>query len=282
MRRRRGSGDLELLELAADALRAAGLASSRSTLGRGDRARAPRRRARRARRRGDARARAEGRGDARRARRAACPCAAALLALPRLHGGREALEETVKVARATRARVPPAERLLALFDAASARGLGPFLTADAGEVRGFAYYTGTIFSIYADGPGRAHRRRRSLRRAARALRRADARGRLRRSISTPLAWALARRGRAAAAARGRRRRGRRRTTAASRALRARGIPAVAVADARRGAALTRVHGDFAAVWNGATLFDVRTRDREPRSTHAAATPIASQASSRAC
>ena len=29
------------------------------------------------------------------------------------------------------------------------------LSADAGEVRGFAYYTGTIFSIYAGGPGEA-------------------------------------------------------------------------------------------------------------------------------
>ena len=78
--------------------------------------------------------------------------AAALLALPRLHGGRAALEEAVKVLGGTRAQAA-SRRLLALFDAASARGLAPFLTADAGEVRGFAYYTGTIFSIYAEGPG---------------------------------------------------------------------------------------------------------------------------------
>ena len=78
--------------------------------------------------------------------------AAPLLALTRLHGKRDALEEAVKVLSTTRASAA-AKRLLALFDEASSAGLGPFLTADAGEVRGFAYYTGTIFSIYADGPG---------------------------------------------------------------------------------------------------------------------------------
>jgi ATP phosphoribosyltransferase regulatory subunit len=45
------------------------------------------------------------------------------------------------------------KRLLSLFDAAAARGLAKVLRADAGEVRGFAYYTGTIFSIFAAGPG---------------------------------------------------------------------------------------------------------------------------------
>ncbi|AKV02526.1 ATP phosphoribosyltransferase regulatory subunit [Labilithrix luteola] len=76
----------------------------------------------------------------------------ALLALVRLHGGREALVEAVALLASTRA-AEPAKRLLALFDAAVARGLSSHLTADAGEVRGFAYYTGTIFSIYAKGPG---------------------------------------------------------------------------------------------------------------------------------
>lgn len=73
-------------------------------------------------------------------------------ALARLHGGREAIVEAIVLLEGTRAEVP-ARRLLALFDAAAARGLGPHLSADPGEVRGFSYYTGTIFSIYADGPG---------------------------------------------------------------------------------------------------------------------------------
>jgi ATP phosphoribosyltransferase regulatory subunit len=79
---------------------------------------------------------------------------AALVALPRLHGGRDALVEAAKLLAPTPA-ASAAARLLALFDSAIARGLGDRLTADAGEVRGFAYYTGTIFSIYARGPGEA-------------------------------------------------------------------------------------------------------------------------------
>ena len=67
-------------------------------------------------------------------------------------------------------------------------------SADLGEVRGFAYYTGTIFHAYARGHRRRHRRGRPLRRSARALRRADARRRLR---------ARSRRARAGAARRGR-------------------------------------------------------------------------------
>jgi ATP phosphoribosyltransferase regulatory subunit len=49
----------------------------------------------------------------------------------------------------------PAARLLALFDAATARGLGPHLVADLAEIRGFAYYTATIFHAYAPGTGDA-------------------------------------------------------------------------------------------------------------------------------
>jgi ATP phosphoribosyltransferase regulatory subunit len=77
-----------------------------------------------------------------------------LQALPRLHGGREALERGVSVTAGTPA-AGAAARLLALFDAAVARGLGDHLSADLGEVRGLAYYTGTIFHVYAAGTGDA-------------------------------------------------------------------------------------------------------------------------------
>lgn len=77
-----------------------------------------------------------------------------VIALARLHGGREAIVEAVALLRGTRAEAP-ATRLLSLFDAATARGLGPYLSVDPGEVRGLSYYTGTIFSIYAEGPGEA-------------------------------------------------------------------------------------------------------------------------------
>ena len=80
--------------------------------------------------------------------------AGVLRALPRLHGGREALVRGVEVTTGTPA-APAASRLLALFDAAVARGLGDHLSADLGEVRGLAYYTGTIFHVYAAGTGDA-------------------------------------------------------------------------------------------------------------------------------
>lgn len=75
-----------------------------------------------------------------------------IVALARLHGGRDAIVEAARLLAPTPASAACA-RLLALFDAAAARGLGPHLTADPGEVLGFSYYTGTIFAIYAEGPG---------------------------------------------------------------------------------------------------------------------------------
>jgi ATP phosphoribosyltransferase regulatory subunit len=80
--------------------------------------------------------------------------AEALQALPWLHGGREALVEGVGRLAKTPASAA-ARRLLALFDAASSRGFGDHLTADLGEVRGFAYYTGTVVHAYAAGTGDA-------------------------------------------------------------------------------------------------------------------------------
>ncbi len=82
------------------------------------------------------------------------PHADALRALPALHGRRDALLEGVRRLSSTPA-AGPAKRLLALFDAAVACGLGPDVSADLGEVRGFAYYTGTIFHVYAPGTGDA-------------------------------------------------------------------------------------------------------------------------------
>jgi ATP phosphoribosyltransferase regulatory subunit len=75
-------------------------------------------------------------------------------ALPRLHGSREILVEGSKLTAGTPAEAPT-NRLLGLFDAAIARGLGDHLSADLGEVRGLAYYTGTIFHVYAAGTGDA-------------------------------------------------------------------------------------------------------------------------------
>jgi ATP phosphoribosyltransferase regulatory subunit len=82
------------------------------------------------------------------------PYADALRALPRLQGGRDGILDGITLLAKTPAAVPAA-RLLALFDACVAAGLGPYLAADVGEVRGFAYYTGTVFHAYAPGTGDA-------------------------------------------------------------------------------------------------------------------------------
>jgi ATP phosphoribosyltransferase regulatory subunit len=79
----------------------------------------------------------------------------ALLAkLVRIHGGKDALAS----ARRLLANGPGDAglgRLETLFDAACARGLERHLTVDLGEAKGFEYYTGPIFHVYAPGPGEA-------------------------------------------------------------------------------------------------------------------------------
>ncbi len=250
-----GGGDLELLELAADTLRAAGL--SKFTIDISDAgivrellADVPADRAE-----GVTLALAK-KDEATLAERVkGLTSAAALLALPRLSGGREALEETTKVLSTKPKARAAAERLLALFDAAVARGLGPFLTADAGEVRGFAYYTGTTFSIYAEGPGEP----------------IGAGGRYDELLSRfgapmpavgfgldldALAWSLRAAGAPSVSHEGVVYVGPPDDGRVA-ALRARGIPTVAVAT--HDAALAHARSwRFRALWSGATLFDVRT------------------------
>jgi ATP phosphoribosyltransferase regulatory subunit len=139
-------GDLELLALATDALRATGV--PRFTLDIADA--------------GIVRALLTGRSPADQARLSealARKDEAAidddrLRGLLGLQGGRDAIAEGVERVSGTLAE-GAARRLLALFDAAVARGLGQHLAADLGEVRGFAYYTGTIFHAYAAGTGDA-------------------------------------------------------------------------------------------------------------------------------
>ena len=149
-------GDLELLGLAADAVRATGL--SRFALDIGDAGvvralLAPLSPA-------DQTRISEGLGRKDAAEVAAASAAAnsphaeALGALPDLHGGRDALVEGVARLASTPA-APAARRLLAFFDAATSAGLGAYLSADLGEVRGFAYYTGPVFHAYAPGTGDA-------------------------------------------------------------------------------------------------------------------------------
>jgi ATP phosphoribosyltransferase regulatory subunit len=79
---------------------------------------------------------------------------AILAELVQLQGGRDAILEGMRLTKGTAAE-PGVLRLLDVFDAAAAvtRSTSGQVTADLGEARGFAYYTGTIFHAYAEGPG---------------------------------------------------------------------------------------------------------------------------------
>ena len=140
-----------------------------------------------------------------------------------------------------------------------------------GEVRGFAYYTGTTFSIYADGPGEP----------------IGAGGRYDELLSRfgapmaavgfgldldALAWALRSAGAPALGHEGVVYVG---TSDDGRvaALRARGVPTVAVA--YHDAALAHARSwRFAAVWSGATLFDVRSETASAFDGHGDADRVA--------
>jgi ATP phosphoribosyltransferase regulatory subunit len=60
------------------------------------------------------------------------------------------LADGVKLLEKTPA-APAARRLAALYESAVSRGLGDRLTADLGEIRSAAYYTGMLFRAYARG-----------------------------------------------------------------------------------------------------------------------------------
>jgi ATP phosphoribosyltransferase regulatory subunit len=150
-------GDLELVALAVDALRAAGLERFTIDLGDAGVVRALLEGALTSEHRSaltTAVARKDDAAIAEACAAAGVPHADALRALPRLNGGRDALLEGVACLARTPAAAAAA-RLLALFDGCAAAGLGEYLSADLGEVRGFAYYTGTVFHVYAPGTGDA-------------------------------------------------------------------------------------------------------------------------------
>ncbi len=149
-------GDLELLALAADALRAAGLATFAVDLGDAGIVRAllvgaPPDVAERV---TAAVAKKDDVALAEAAKDHALGHVAELRELTKLQGGRAAIVEGQRLLRATPAR-EAVDRLAALFDVAERSGLASGITADLGEVRGFAYYTGPIFQILAPGTGDA-------------------------------------------------------------------------------------------------------------------------------
>jgi ATP phosphoribosyltransferase regulatory subunit len=82
----------------------------------------------------------------------AAPLATAFRELPTLHGDSDVWKEAERVLAPT----PAASALRALhelWERAIAAGLEVVMRVDIGEVRGFAYYTGALFHLLADGPG---------------------------------------------------------------------------------------------------------------------------------
>lgn len=79
---------------------------------------------------------------------------ARIVALAHLHGGLEVLDEAERIVAGT----PAAFHVANLREVASELvrlGFGPRLGVDLGEIRGFAYYTGVSFALFARGPGEA-------------------------------------------------------------------------------------------------------------------------------
>ncbi|HEX4335947.1 MAG TPA: ATP phosphoribosyltransferase regulatory subunit [Polyangiaceae bacterium] len=151
-------GDLEVLSVAASAVRATGLAAFTLDLGHAKVA-------------GSliASATPEGRGKIvealatkdeeetrRRAERAGIRGREldALVALPGLYGGHEVWARADRVLAGTPAETP-ARELRKLYDDAVATSLWPSVVVDLGETWNFAYYTGMLFQVLAEGPGEA-------------------------------------------------------------------------------------------------------------------------------
>ncbi len=150
-------GDLEVLNVAVSALRASGLNDFVIDLGHGRIAAAlvepiP---ADRAREILDALEVKDETEVVRRAERAGLSTAslAALAELPGLHGGAEVWPKAERALGGTSAE-PALRELKRLWEGARAAELAPSILVDLGETRDFAYYTGALFQIHAEGPGR--------------------------------------------------------------------------------------------------------------------------------
>jgi ATP phosphoribosyltransferase regulatory subunit len=151
-------GDLEVLTVAASAIRAAGLTEFTIDLGHSGVAtslvesaspenRGPINEALSAKDAEETRRRAERAG----VRGAEL---SALVELPNLCGGADLWSRADKLLKGTRAE-GPARELRELARRVDAAGLAPSLVIDLGETWNFAYYTGMVFSVLADGPGEA-------------------------------------------------------------------------------------------------------------------------------
>jgi len=82
-------------------------------------------------------------------RRMAC----AILETPGLCGGEEVLERGLALAGRDRALRVPLDRLAEVYRLLAASGLRESLLIDLGEFRGFDYYDGVVFDVFAQGLG---------------------------------------------------------------------------------------------------------------------------------
>jgi len=76
----------------------------------------------------------------------------ALVALPELHGGADVWPRAERALRGTDAEAPM-RSLERVWSAAVAAELAPHFVVDLGETREFYYYTGVMFHLLAEGPG---------------------------------------------------------------------------------------------------------------------------------
>ncbi len=81
------------------------------------------------------------------------PALAALAALPLLHGAADVWPRAERVLAGTAAE-PALAELKQLWEAARSSDLSRNILVDLGETRDFAYYSGALFQIHAEGPGR--------------------------------------------------------------------------------------------------------------------------------
>jgi ATP phosphoribosyltransferase regulatory subunit len=76
-----------------------------------------------------------------------------ILEAPELCGHAEVLARGRTLARADRSLLPPLDRLTAVYRLLCAAGYKEHLFLDLGEFRGFDYYDGTVFDVFAEGIG---------------------------------------------------------------------------------------------------------------------------------
>src|SRR5215470_10461975 len=154
-----GAGDCEIISLLIECLRAIGLRSftvslghvgfSKGLLGRADLSAQGQKRAEQAVARKDLPKLEEVLA----AEHVSKALAAAILEAPELYGREEVLERGRILAAGDPTLQGPLDRLAQVYQLLCASGYREFLLLDLGEFRGFDYYDGVVFDVFAEGVG---------------------------------------------------------------------------------------------------------------------------------